>query len=242
MRRFHRWLGLGSTAIVLATVVTGLLWAYAPYLYWAGGYMEKKHPTAIASFDQIALTHQYSIRIAREQLGKDAVVSSVTLRSELGTALYEVTGQREGKEVTVLIDAASGKVLSPLTPEFATQIARQYVAGEPPVQCVKLLDQFEHRSGKTYKSVYQVRFQLPKNPEILLSAASGKILEDQDDVRRFHFGVMRLHQLNFFGFKKTLTIIPGTAMLLLIVSGVMLSRRRKSRVPKPVIERASVVV
>jgi FtsZ-interacting cell division protein ZipA len=40
---------------------------------------------------------------------------------------------------------------------------------------------------------------------------------------------MRLHMLNFFGFKKTLTIIPGTTLLLLIGSGLWLSRRRKAR-------------
>lgn len=242
MRRFHRWLGLGSTVIVLLAVITGLLWAYAPYLYWAGGYLERKHPVAAASFDGISLTHQDAIRLAREQLGQGGAVSSVTLRSELGTALYEVTGQRESKEVTVLIDAREGKIVSPLAPEFASRIAGQYVAGEPAVASVTLLDQFKHRSGKIHESVYSVRFQLPKNPEILLSAYTGKIIEDQDDVRRFHFWIMRLHQLNFFGFKKTLTIIPGTAMLLLVGTGLVISRKRKSRASKPVNERVNVTV
>lgn len=231
MRRFHRWFGLGSTVIILLSVITGLLWAYAPYLYWAGGYLEKKQPATLVSFEAVSLTHQDAIRLAREPLGESGAVSAVTLRSEIGKALYEVTGQREGKELAVLIDAGAGKVISPLAPEIASQLARQYVAGDPQVENVTLLDQFKHRSGKMHESVYKVRFQAPKSPEILLSATSGKIIEDQDDVRRFHFWIMRLHQLNFFGFKKTLTIIPGTAMLVLIVTGIIISRRRKSRAP-----------
>jgi len=228
MRRFHRWLGLGSTGIILLAVTTGLLWAYAPYLYWEGGYLERKHPVTLASYDGI-LGHQDAIRIVRERVEPRASIAMVTLRSEGGIAVYEVICTHEGKEFTTLLDAHTEAVLSPLTPEFAEQIAREYVKGKPPLESVILLDQFTHRSGNSYNSVYRVRFHTQRNQEVFISANSGKILEEQDDVRRFHFWVMRLHQLNFFGFKKTLTIIPGAALLLLLGSGVMLSRRKRSK-------------
>ncbi|HWL54723.1 MAG TPA: PepSY-associated TM helix domain-containing protein [Chthoniobacteraceae bacterium] len=228
MRRFHRWLGLGSTLVILLAVTTGLLWAYAPYLYWQGGYMERKHPVAPASYDGLP-TFQDALRIVRERVGQGAVITTVTLRTDAGIALYEVTGTREGKGFMILLEARTGAVLSPLTPEFAERIARQYVEGEPSVESAALLEPFVHRSGKSHPSVYRVRFRAPKTPEIFIAADSGRILEEQDDVRRFHFWVMRLHQLNFFGFRKTLTIIPGTALLLLLGSGLVISRRKRSK-------------
>lgn len=233
MRRFHRWLGVGATVFVLLSVITGLLWAYGPYLFWGSGYREKKHPDPIASYEAIKLTPGDAIRVAREQLGSTAVISTITLRSDLGKALYELTATVDGKERAALIDGNTGVAFSPLTPELATQIARQYVHGEPPLKAVTLLDQFKHRSGKIHESVYQVQFQAEKNPELFISAQSGQLIEDQDDSRRIHFWVMRLHQLNFFGFKKTLTIIPGTALLMLTFSGLWLSRRRKARSLRP---------
>ena len=160
-------------------------------------------------------------------------MSAVNLGSDAGIPLYRVAAQQNGKERIVMIDALAGTIISPLTPEFASRFAAQYVHGTPGVESVKLLDTYKHRKGKSYDSVYLVRFQQEKSPEILLSAHSGEIIEDQDDVRSFHFWVMRLHQLNFFGFKKTLTIIPGAALLMLTISGIVISRRRKARSVKP---------
>ena len=224
MRRFHRWLGLGSTIVLLLALTTGLLWAYAPYLYWESGYLEKKHPSPPADYGQVAPIETV-LPIIRERIGPEATLDTLTLRTEAGTALYEAGGPG----VSLLLDAHTQAVLSPLTPEFAERIARQYVAGEPPLESVTLLESYLHRSGKRYPSVYQVRFRAPKTPEIFIASDSGKILEEQDEVRRFHFWVMRLHQLNFFGFRKTLTIIPGTALLLMLVSGLWISRRKRSK-------------
>jgi uncharacterized iron-regulated membrane protein len=228
MRRFHRRLGVAAALFVGLASVTGLLWAYAPYLYWEGNYLERKHPVVPMDFRGVTLTHQDAIRTAREQLGTAFVVSAVTLRSELGQPLFEVRGE----ERDFLIDARTGAPLSPLPADFAARVAAQYVRGHPPVAAVTLLDAFVHRSGKVYKPVYRVQFKAPKTPVIYLSARTGAIIEEEDDVRRFHFWVMRLHQLNFFGFRKTLTIIPGSAILLLVVSGFVLSRRARSRVAR----------
>jgi uncharacterized membrane protein YkoI len=214
--------------IILLTVVTGLLWAYAPYLYWHEGYLEKKHAAPRVSLEAVRMTPQDAIRLARERLGENADVSSVALRAEAGMPVYEVVGKgTSGKETSILIEAHQALVWAPIPREYAVEIARQYVAGEPEVESVQLLDEFKHRSGKLHPSVYQVRFQNPRSTEIFLSAQSGKILEDQDEIRRFHFWVMRLHMLNFFGSKKTLTIIPGAALLVLLVSGIWISRRRR---------------
>jgi uncharacterized iron-regulated membrane protein len=232
MRKTHRWIGLGSAVFVLLATITGLLWAYAPYLYWEAGYMERKHPPGAVSLETASLAPRDAIRAVKARLGENFAPSAVRLHADYGLPLYEVIGPAGKKKTVTLVDAVSGQIASPITGEQATEIARQYVPGTPTVKEVRLLDQFEHRKGKIHDAVYSVQFATPRNTEILLSAASGEILEEQDDVRRFHFWVMRLHQLNFFGFHKTLTIIPGVALLILTASGIAISRRRRAGQPK----------
>ena len=229
MRRLHYWIGLGSAAILLVTVVTGLLWAYAPFLYWEGGYMKRKTPVNQLGAADISLSPQEILEIAHAKFLPEAVITAVTLRNDFGVPLYEVTGRLQEKDDTILIDARSGAVLSPLTPELAEQAARQYISGAPPLRKAALLDEFHHRSGKVYEAVYRVSFDTEDDRAILLDAHSGKILEEETNWRRFHFQIMRLHQLNFFGFHKTLTIIPGTALLVLLGSGLWIGLRRKFR-------------
>jgi uncharacterized iron-regulated membrane protein len=202
MRPFHRWLGIGSSIVLLLAAVTGILWAYAPHLYWKPGYLEKKHSVPHPPFDSIATTHQEIARRVSQEFGASAAITSINLRSDAGMAFFEVAVLADGKESTVLFDEAGNKISLP---------------------------QWQHRSYKIHENVWRVRFADEAESEVFLSAYSGKILEDQDKARRFHFWVMRLHQLNFFGFKKVLTIIPGSALILLVVSGLVISRKRRAR-------------
>jgi uncharacterized iron-regulated membrane protein len=228
MRPFHRWLGIGSSIVLLLAAVTGILWAYAPHLYWKPGYLEKKHSVPHPPFDSIATTHQEIARRVSQEFGASAAITSINLRSDAGMAFFEVAVLADGKESTVLFDEAGNKI-SPIDAALAERIARQYVPGNPTLATIVLLPQWQHRSYKIHENVWRVRFADEAESEVFLSAYSGKILEDQDKARRFHFWVMRLHQLNFFGFKKVLTIIPGSALILLVVSGLVISRKRRAR-------------
>ena len=78
------------------------------------------------------------------------------------------------------------------------------------------------------------RFDDADATEIVLDRQTGEILEDEGRWRRVHFAVMQLHQLNFFGFEKTLLNIPGVPILLMSLSGCLLwifhrARKRRSQ-------------
>lgn len=68
----------------------------------------------------------------------------------------------------------------------------------------------------------RVTFDDPDGTEIILDRSTGDMLEDEGRRRRLHFLVMQLHQLNFFGFEKTLLNIPGVPLLLMGISGALL--------------------
>ena len=54
-RLAHRWLGMGALGFLLLSVVTGLLWADAKFLYWDEPYKEKVRPVAGPPVDSVKL-------------------------------------------------------------------------------------------------------------------------------------------------------------------------------------------
>lgn len=228
MRRFHRVVAAVFGVFLTVTAVTGLLWAYAPY--WKKGYMEMKNPLSSPPLTAAAVTAQEAMdRVSAHWKEQRVTIITVALRADFGRLLYEITGRVAGTKATLLLDAQTGEVLTPLTEALAVLAARQYLEDAPEVERVERLEVFKLRPNDAPRSAYAVHFQTPGRAEIVIDRDSGQILGDFDRVRRFHFLVMRLHQLNFFGFHKTLTVIPGAGLLLMVLSGTAIWIKTWSR-------------
>lgn len=222
---WHRRVAVFSAGLLIVTAVTGILWAYAPHLYFKEGYLKKKSIQVAPGLSSARLTPQDAIGLT-ETAVKSGPAETVTLRAEGGKLIYEIL-RREGKAMhSQLIDAISGEKLSPLTEQMAAAVAAEYVVGNPPIKDAAIVDNYRHRSGKTISSVFLVRFAAPGNPEIYIDRYSAAIVEESDDARAFHFWVMKLHQLQFFGMKKELTAIPGISLVILLVTGMVMAARR----------------
>lgn len=231
IRLTHRWLGMGAVGFLLLSVVTGLLWADAKFLYWEDHYKEKVRPLAGPSLEAATLPVDRAIVVAKEAGGGRALVEQVSLRSDFGRLLYELKLRVEGVPTTLLLDAISGERLSPISPDLAPVIAQQYVRPPATVTAVEL-ERYTPRKKKRAQDAVRVRFENADATEIVLDRQTGEILEDEGRWRRVHFAVMQLHQLNFFGFEKTLLNIPGVPILLMSLSGCLLwifHRARKRR-------------
>jgi len=222
MRRFHRWLGVVFGLFLLSSAVTGLLWAYAPYLYWKPGYMEKKAPLPSPPLTDAVLSIPEAVRKLQEKEEGKIEAQSLLLRKDFGRLLYEIEYKVSGGKRRSLIDAKSGDLLSPLSEALAAEIAKQYVTGGPPLDSVVLLSNWVHRNKTAGVKAFRIRFQDAGKTEIFLDPQTGHILEDGDRIRRLHFLVMQLHQLNFFGFRKVLTIVSALPLLLMIITGTYL--------------------
>lgn len=223
---WHRRVAILSAGFLLLTAVTGILWAYAPHLYFKDGYLKKKSVPPGPALSDARLTPQQAMRLVAAQFANSKGAEAVLLRVEGGHLLYEVQHRAEKAMQSALVDAVSGAVINPLNEELAVAIAAEYVAGNRRVKAAVQLENYRHRSGKLVPSVYRVAFVAPGNPEILIDRNSAAIVEDSDDSRAFHFWVMKLHQFQFFGTKKELTLIPGLALVLLILTGLLIWSRR----------------
>jgi uncharacterized iron-regulated membrane protein len=223
---WHRRIAITAVVLLALTAVTGILWAYAPHLYFQDGYLKKKTKFQGPALSRAKISQKDALEAAVAVFNTEKGLETVSLRAEAAHLVYEVI-RKDGKEQqSVLIDAISGDVLSPISDKFAVEIAAQYVAGNPPVKGAEALDEYKHRSGKKIKMVYRVAFTAPGNPEIFIDRNSGTIVEESDRSRVFHFWVMKLHQLQFFGVKKEFTIIPGLALIFLIITGTVMWVRR----------------
>ena len=231
-RRAHRLIAVASAVFLVSSSVTGLLWAYSPYLYLEDGYMRKKAPMVGPAPAAAVVSVQDAMAAARKA-GRSGQIQQATLRSDFGRLLWEVQLRAGGEgSQSFLMDAVTGEPLSPLTAEQAALIAQQYVHGNPPVAEVVAESGFVGRSGNARPSpAYRVRFRQARNPEIVIHRDSGMILADEDTGRRIHSFVTQLHRYSYFGFQKTLTAMAGVPLLLLVATGLVMWLRPKWRRP-----------
>lgn len=219
-------MAITSGIFLSVTAITGILWAYAPHLYFKDGYLKKKNNLPELPLNLAAVPVKDALKKASVFFSTEAGIQSATLRADGGRLFFEVQ-RKVGKEThSVLIDAVSGEVVSPVSEKLAIALAAQYVAGSPAVKSAEAYPDYRHRNGKKFAAVYIVTFGAPGNPEILIDRNSGLIVDETDNLRTFHFWVMKLHQLQFFGTRKELTAIPGLALIFLVVTGLMIWFRR----------------
>ena len=233
VRLAHRWFGMGALGFLLLSVVTGLLWADAKFLYWDDHYKEKVRPLVGPSLEAATLSVERAMVAAKAAVGGRASIEQVLLRSDFGRLFYELKLRVEGVSTTLLLDALTGEQLSPISSDLAPAIAQQYVRQPAMVTGVEM-ERYTPRKKKRAQDAVRVRFDDADATEIVLDRQTGEILEDEGRWRRVHFAVMQLHQLNFFGFEKTLLNIPGVPILLMSLSGCLLwifhrARKRRSQ-------------
>lgn len=233
IRNAHRWVGIASLSFLLLSVGTGLLWANAKFLYWDEHYKEKVRKIAGPPLEAARMSLQEVMDRGHAAVDGPASVEQVTLRSDFGRLLYDIRLRAGGKTRTLLFDAITGEALSPISTDLARDIARQYVSENAEVTAVATEPYTPRKKHKAQEAI-RVGFNDTNRTEIVLDSHTGEILEDEGRWRQFHFFVMQLHQLNFFGFEKTLLNVPGIPLLMMGLTGLFLwclqaARTRRAR-------------
>lgn len=217
-RRLHALAGVAGAVFLLNSAATGLLWSNAQRLYWRGDdYKKKKAPAESPALSSARIDARRALAAA----GLKGEPTALTLRGEAGRLVYEV---QAGKDAA-LVDAVTGKPLSPLDEELAGAIADQYAPRGARRTALEHREAFVGRDGKKRGPVWAASYAARGGMEIVLDDKTGAIVEEYDPSRRFHFWVMRLHKLDFFHTDKALTAIPGALLLAMTLSGLWLWQR-----------------
>ncbi|WP_447970593.1 PepSY domain-containing protein [Nitrospira sp. M1] len=224
-RRMHRIIGVSSVGFLLFMVITGLLWANAQYTYWDAGYKERVGsvlPAPSVESARISL-HELFDHLHHHDMLAGREIQEVSLRQDFGRLFYDVRLSGGHPSSSILIDALSKERLSPISRNLAAIIAQQYVSTESHLAAITM-ESYTPQNTNLELEAIRVNFDRPDAATIILDRHTGRILEDESLWRQFHFLVKQLHQLNFFGFNKTLLNIPGMVLLIMGISGLWLWR------------------
>lgn len=115
-RKLHRALALFFGPFLMTSAVTGLLWAYSPYLYLKDAGKPKAFLTE-ANEGRMRVSPVEAIHAAREA-GEKGKISAVTLRAEGEKAVYSVGFSSKEGPKEFRVDAETGAVLGAAPPRY----------------------------------------------------------------------------------------------------------------------------
>lgn len=220
--RIHRTIGIIIVPLLLISTATGVFRANQKW-YWEEGYKKKKEPVDFSINKESISLNTLNQKIDSVSKKKNKF-QAINIRPENGNLYFELVTKSKDK---YLVDAYSGIIVSPISAQMASDFAVQYVKDKPAVRSCELIKEYIPRKGKDIKPAYKICFDNAVHSEIYLDYFTGEILEDIDDNRQFGLWVVKLHDYDFFGSKRSIASIVGIAILLLSFSGLWIYRLRK---------------
>lgn len=166
----HRWIGIALGILVFVWFGSGIVMMYYPY----PELIESRQLALLAAYeppdDLIGPTG--AVRAYRNGLGQEAGAQPnaahrdvVALRLERwdDRLVYRLFGDAPRRpQPLALVDARTGRVLTPVTPETAARVARSVVGPAAPLERVELLPRSDHyfmgNEQRWAFPVYRVRF------------------------------------------------------------------------------------
>jgi len=221
--KFHRIVGLVFLPLLLISVLTGFFRANHKW-FWKEDYKKIK-------------TTRYEVKIQSPQIGIDSVlsiikssygdsilVSEIQLKSEIGRLFYNV---KIKKGLPVLIDAANGHIVSPLTPELAKEFATQYVKDGLPFKSIHEDNAYRSRKEKKQRPVYVAEYADELHTKIYIDKNNGEIEEEVDDNLQFGFWMVKWHDYDFWNAKRFNLSFVSIGLLIVGLTGFYLWIRKQ---------------
>jgi hypothetical protein len=226
LHKIHIWLSWIVGLQIILWVASGLFMAFTPIETVRGEHLAKK-VEAIDLRGQAVLPPMQAI--AKEK----RAVERVTLKTWLGRPTYELRYADGGAG---MVDAISGKSLTPLTAMAAANAARAVYAGREPTEEVTEIDPkaipLEFRRDEP---AYAVRFHGPvasSGSDIFyVSAETGEVIARRTTLWRVYDFMWGLHIMDWGGrtnFNSPWLIAFSLVSLISVVAGAVLlfARRR----------------
>lgn len=189
----HLTLGLVLGAFVILWSASGMLETYP------GGALSKPTPAPEVPLDLHSIVPEAELRRLAARQGGSAVLGYEF------TSVGPVTGFRavlaNGREV--LLDAQTGRRLSPISSALAQMIAHQHIRDSATILSTKLLTEADHyyfSFGGNYRPfpVYRVLFADRDKTALYVEAATGKaLMRSTKALRLRRWAGSAIHTLNF---------------------------------------------
>lgn len=214
--RLHKWIALVVGIQLLAWSVSGLFMTVVPISQVRGEHNIRKQETV----DLRAAT-LLPIANALESVPAGAV-ARVELRVLTGRPVYEIA--IDGSS-SVLLDARTGDLLSPIKETHATEIAVADFAGVGRVTKATLITEKPPIEFRGDLPVWRISFDDPDETNIYVSAATGKVTARRSTTWRIYDFLWSLHIMDYSerdDFNNPLVITAAAIAFVLAVSGFVM--------------------
>ena len=181
----HKWAALIIGLQVLAWVAGGLVMSTIPIQQVRGEHNIAEQATEIDLSGVMAPGEVAAIA--------DIIPTSVELRVWLGRTVYEF-GRESG--AALIVDAATGEVLSPIDEEAAIAVALADYAGDPDVHAVTFFSEATWESRRPEPS-WRVDFADGEGTRLYISTATGEVIARRNDTWRFYDFFWMLHIMDY---------------------------------------------
>ena len=174
----HRWIGIVLGLLVFVWFGSGIVLMYYPYPELT----ESQQLSLLQGYepDATLIGVKRAVDLYAAQGGGQDSVASARLELWDGHLVYALTREHRGRSQDVArIDAHSGQILTPITPETLIRVARGIVGPRAPLERVDLLPRSDHyfmgNEQRFAFPVYRVRFGDHAATAVYVARNSGAI-------------------------------------------------------------------
>ncbi|GJL96824.1 MAG: hypothetical protein DHS20C06_06410 [Hyphobacterium sp.] len=181
----HKWAALIIGLQVLAWVAGGLVMSAIPIQQVRGEHNISEQSETLDLSGVMAPGEAAAIA--------DITPDAVEFRSWLGRTVYEFSRENGA---SLLVDAVSGEILSPIDEDTARAVARADYAGDPDIEAVTFFAEATWESRRPEPS-WRVAFADGEGTRLYISTATGEVIARRNDVWRFYDFFWMLHIMDY---------------------------------------------
>jgi len=213
VRRAHKWIGLVIGVQALLWMISGLYMVVVP--------LDVIHGDHLAHVPTERLDPS-NRRITQAQLFADHPgITSLLLKVLLGKEVYEI---KQGK-TTSLIDAASGKTISPLDRDSISALADAAYVGEGSIRGIEWVTRAPREIGARPVPLWAVHYDEPGKSTLYYSPYSGDLVARRHELWRWFDFLWMFHIMDYGereNVNNTLLRVASISGLAFTLSGIWL--------------------
>jgi hypothetical protein len=225
-RKTHKWLALIIGVQALFWMLSGL--------YMTAVHIDIIHGDALVRPAPVTPIDPSSVRDPSEILSRYPAASTIKLDTQLGAPVFVVG---EGKQRT-LVDARSGRPLSPLDRAAAEARARAHHAGAGSIVKSDLLSVIPSEIKGRPAPIWRIEFAGRWRPTLYISPQTGELVAKRHDLWRAFDFVWMFHIMDYEARVDVNNLLLRTAAWMAVATSLtgawllIFSFRRKRRVRK----------
>lgn len=185
--RIHKWIALIVGLQIVLWIAGGLVMSAIPIDIVRGEHKIEERSPVLLNTETLL-----SAAAAAEKIGS-STVESAALGEMLGKPVWRIVGENSE---TVIVDAQTGEVLSPLNETLARQIAEYDYSGEAASTSVEQLEEPPTEYNKP-GPVWRVEFDDRDKTTIYVDPSLGEVTARRSETWRFFDFFWKLHVMDY---------------------------------------------